>query len=432
MHRGWLQLGQTEIANTARTVAYMRHGVRNLTAEVVTDDSWRDLWRWLGRDEPYRTPWEDDDCPWHDPMIPASAEFAGVWILSVDGADSTPHDVDVIDSASVGAAFGSVRTPARDLKMEALVVGGTPAGLSYGLSWLGSVLRGDQCATGDEPRTLLWLETAPPSDDEMTTDNVVAVGNAEARMYSQVALTSPLEVEERMGRWVPQGHGATMARVNFTLTAGVPWAWGLPTPLVSGLRPSLGEPRTVRFESVGDDGTCPSACTPAGAVLVDPTAPALATLPRPITPAAAAGCDPLQSRRLTWLIEAGRTAQWMETVPTVTIHAGARDERSVRIQWVEGQPSADPDIACATVGEAMIGYIPARATLTLDAVTGSATVVTHDGQRLDATPLVTGRMGGPWRPPVLRCARAYTLIIDAEQYVDAAVTVDVDAVMRRP
>lgn len=432
MHRGWLQLGQTEIANTARTVAYMNAGVRNLSAEVVTDDSWRDLWRWLGRDEPYRTPWDDDDCPWHDPLIPASAEFAGVWILSVDGADSTPHDVDVIDSAHVGAAFGTTRTPARHLKMEALVVGGTPAGLSYGLSWLGSVLRGDQCAPGDDARTLLWLETAPPTDDQMTTDNVIAVGNAEARMYSQVRLTSPLDVDERLGRWVPQGHGATMARVNFTLTAGVPWAWGLPTPLVSDLKPYMGEPRTVTFESIGEDGTCPSACAPASPVLVDPTAPALATLPRPINPAAAAGCSPIQSRRLTWLLEAGRTAQWMETVPTVTVRTGARDERNVRVQWVEGQPTTDSGIACATVGEAMIGYIPALSTLTLDAVTGLATVVTDDGRRLDATPMVTGRMGGPWRPAVLRCARPYTLIIDTEQSVHQDARVSVDAVMRRP
>lgn len=430
MFRGWLQLGQTEIANTARTVAYLRRGVRNATLEVTHDDSWADTATWLGHD-PYVSPWEDLSCPWHDATIPASAEFAGVWVMDIRGAEATPVKRDVVESAIAGGAFGAVRTPPRELEIEALVLAGTPAGLEYGLTWLGAALRGDTCTDGTAPRQLLFLESPPPSDDLLTPENIAALGNAEARMMADVALTKPLRVEETFGRWVAGGSGATGARVQFELTAGVPWVWGLPRPLVSGLRPALGEPRTVRFENVGDDGECPSACPPDSRVLVDPLGPALATLPRPLSPAAAAGCSPLQSRRLVWHLEAGRTAVWMDTVPTVTVRTGGRDERHVRIQWAEGRISGDASMPCSTVGEALIGFIPAHSTLTLDAVTGGATVVTDAGERFDATPLVTGRAGGPWRPPVLRCAADYTLIIDAEQSVHRDVTVNVDAVQRR-
>lgn len=448
MHRGWLQLGQTEIANTARTVAYLLRGIRNLTLDVVHDDSWPDIHRWLGRPGRYTSPWEDDDCPWFDPMEPASREFAGVWVLGIDGGESTPLDRDVIDAAVSGAAFGTMRTPARELEIEALVLAGTPQGLSYGLSWLSGALRGDPCTGGDEPRKLLFLDSAPPHTPLATDEQVQEAGNAAARMLAEVVLTGALEVQERFSPWVRdrERHGvderwahwparlgeATAAKVSFTLTAGVPWVWSTPVPLVSGLEPAAGRQQTTRFERVGEDGQCPSMCAAPGRMLTDPDAPGLAVMPRPVTPAAALGCMPIESRRLEWLLEAGRMPAWMDTLPTVTVHTGARAERAVRIQWVEGRPGTDRDISCGTVGEAMIGYVPPHSTLTLDAVTGRATVVTAGGERMDASPVVTGRAGGPWRPPVLRCGREHTLVIDADERVDAAVRVDVDAVVRRP
>ncbi|MDO4610955.1 hypothetical protein [Corynebacterium sp.] len=448
MHRGWLQLGQTELANTSRTVSYLLRGVRNMTLDVVHDDSWADLYRWLGREERWRSPWEDDDCPWFDPLEEASGEFAGVWVLSIDGGEATPLKRDVIDAATSGAAFGMTRTPARALEVEALVLAGTPRGLGFGLSWLSGVLRGDACVDGDAPRRLLFLDSAPPTRPGAGDEEVTAAGNAAARMLAEVAATSALEVTERFSPWVqdrsvigvderwahwPQRLGeATGAKVQFTLTAGEPWVWSMPTPLVSGLDPSRGVQETVRFERVGEDGTCPSACAAPGQMLADPEAPRLAVMPRPVTPAAAQGCLPIASRRLLWHLEAGRLPSHRDAVPTVTIRAGARAERAVRVQWVQGRPETDREIACATVGEAMVSYLPAGATLTLDAVTGRATAVTAGGQRLDATPVVTGRAGGPWRPPVLRCGRPYTLLVDVDERVDPGLRVDVDAVVRRP
>ena len=84
------------------------------------------------------------------------------------------------------------------------------------------------------------------------------------------------------------------------------------------------------------------------------------------------------------------------------------------------------------IGEALIRYIPPNATFTLDAVTGRAEVVTADGRMLDATPVTTGRQGGPWRAPQLHGDRTYTLVIDAMDTVHSQVVVDVAAMVRRP
>ena len=56
MFRGYMQLGQTEIANSRRVVRYMEHGVKNISAQVMTDDSWSGLAAWLGRDDDWVLP----------------------------------------------------------------------------------------------------------------------------------------------------------------------------------------------------------------------------------------------------------------------------------------------------------------------------------------------------------------------------------------
>lgn len=429
--RGYLQLGQTEIVNTSRTITYARNGVRNNTTEIVTDDSWPHLPVWLGRDEVYQLPELDNDCPWYDSTESASAEFAGIWPMNIEGLDTTPLDREIIEGATAGGGFGVDRTPPRTVTVEAILIAKTPMGLQYGLGWLGSALRGDNCDDGGRPRSLQFLAAAPAFDPLATPEDVRQLANAEARMLSQVVQTEALTIEETFSPWSYENRGATCARVTFELTAGVPWIWRTPTPLVTGIQPALGIPQAVRFENVGEDGVL-EACGDDLALLTDPHSAPLATLPRPVSPAASVGLEPLQSRRTRWTLDAGRMPRWAETVPTITVTTGPVEERSIRLQWVEGMAANDTDITCNSVGEAMIGYLPANSTCTLDAVTGDATVVTADGRALDATPVVTGRWGGPWRAPVLRCAQAYTLVIDTMQDVHNDVRLAIDGLVRQP
>ena len=122
---------------------------------------------------------------------------------------------------------------------------------------------------------------------------------------------------------------------------------------------------------------------------------------------------------------------WSETVPTVVINTGDKDERAVRLQWVEGIAETDDDVTCNTVGEAMVGYIPAGSRFVLDALTGGASVITPEGRELDATPVVSGRWGGPWRPPVFACGNSYTLVVDTLRDVSPDTRVSVDGYVRQ-
>lgn len=423
MHRGYLQLGRTELANSTRTVAYLQGGVRNAALEVVTDDSWPMLPWLLGREVAYTLPALDDDCPWHVAAEPASAEFAGVWPMRVDGLGGDPTEREVVEAATDGGGFGVQRTPPREVEVEALVLAQTPAGLQYGLDWLNSLLR------QPEPRDLTFLASTPPVDPNMTAEQVMQLGVAEMRMLSSVVLTGEVQIDEQFSPWVQEGRGATAARVTFTLTAGVPWVWHLPQPLAEGLRPYEGAEQSVVF----DNSTPPEVAMQQASVLHDPATGPLTTLPRPVTPAAALGLYPMESKRLLWTLEAGTLPRWLQTLPTMTVRTGPQPERAVRLQWVPGLvDDLGADLSHRAVGEALVRYLPARSTLTLDAVTGEATVVTDDGQVLDATPVTTGRRGGPWRAPELAADETYTLVVDTEDTVHPDVTVQADAMTRRP
>ena len=425
-----MQLGQTEIANSRRVVRYMEHGVKNISAEVMTDDSWPGLATWLGREDDWILPELDEDCPWYDPSIPASAEFAGVWPMQVEGLDSTPLDRETIEGAVVGGSFGVDRIPPRVITVEAVLIARSPAGLRYGVEWLGSALRGSNCRDGGGPRRLQFLNSAPAMDDRMTPENIQLAGNAESRMVVDVVQTGALEIEESFGTWALEGHQPTGVRVSFELTAGVPYIWRTPLSLASGLRPADGVERTLRFENVDEYGNL-ARCEGQLSTLVDPEAAPLVDITRPVSVNALAGTKPLVSRRSSWVLEGGRLPLWAETVPSVIIESGSQAERSIRLQWVEGVVDIDDDVTCQTVGEAMVGYVPPNSRMVLDALTGGATVITEDGLELNATPVVSGRWGGPWRPPVFACGNSYTLIIDSLVGVSGATRVSIDGYVRQ-
>lgn len=429
-YRGWLQLGSNEIANSARVVSYMRNGIKNSSTEIVTDDSWPLLPVWLGRTQVWDTPATDDDCPWFDYSQPASGQFAGVWPLRVDGLDSTPLERETMEGAVAGGGFGVKRTPPRKIEVEAVLVASTPAGLQYGLAWLGAALRGENCSDDEAPRRLQFLESAPPVVPEATPDETRAAGDERLRMIADVALTEAIKVDETFSPWSEEHRGACCAKVTFTLTAGVPWVWRNPIPLVANIRPRQGVAMRTIFENVGPGGVL-ARCDTDNDLLVDPAAAPLSELPRPVSPNATIGIQPLASLRSQWVLNAGRLPIWSETLPTVTVQTGPQPERSLRFQWVTGIVGNSDDLACRSVGEAIVTYVPANAYLTLDAVTGRATVVTAGGEELDATPVTTGRWGGPWRPPVLRCSQAYTLVVDALTTVHPNVTVSVEGMVRR-
>lgn len=426
-YRGWFQFGDVELVNTARTVAYMRAGECRTTASVAHDDSWPDTNVYLGQ-EPY-TDAATDRAPWYTPDVPASEDFYGVWPMVVDGLDSAPVRRDVVESAGHGAAFGTARAEARVIRVEALVLAGTPEGGAYGLQWLSSVLRGDQCATPDVPRELRYLEVVPPVQWGLTAEQLEALAYQYERWVYSVACTEPVQVTERFGQYLPHRRQTTCYRVEFELTAGNPWVWKAPRAVTDPIMLAQGDQQTVRFEHQDADGNCPSACVPENPPLVDPDLPVVDPLPRPVTPAAAVGCAPIDSRRSRVVVPADTVQPFETMVPNVVIQTGGRAERYVRVQWSRGVDTTD--MACHSIGEVIVGYIPANSTFVLDGVSGEARCdVGNTGVEVDATAVVSGRQGGPWRAPELRCGDEHTLTVDTERDVDSNTVAVVTGMVR--
>lgn len=159
VHTGWAALGGMEIISNARVAAYA-HGP-TVSCQCPT------LPQSLG-DNPYRHP-ALDPAPWFEKHVPESADFWGVLGLEIKGTTETTLSTTFTDLINDGALPASMRRGAREIECHVMLLAGTEAGLSYGISWLNSVLRGSACRAGCEGDELCLLAACPePPRDSAT------------------------------------------------------------------------------------------------------------------------------------------------------------------------------------------------------------------------------------------------------------------------
>lgn len=465
-----LTLGGIELANGRRAAAYMEAGIKPPSMDL-TDHTWQHTARFLGQQE-YRLP-ALDLAPWYDPTEPDSKAFAGIWPMSVEGLDSATVHREVIDGLADGATFGNARFEPRAIHVEAILVGSTPAGVDYGLRWLSTTLRGQRCLAPMKGQALEYLSSVPfiaterqivtevqvPASDGLlpggfspgsqgpgisdsggsypVTETVpvvlsaaefAACVNPYRRVLYEVFCTETPEVLERFGS-VPDQPGSCAYRVKFTLTAGVPFAFRPPSLIASGVSWTAAvSPITWQI-----DGADPDACTTlAPDTLVDPTIPR-STVIRAADTYQLGTLVPLDSKTAVATIP--RTALKPgqgDTALQVTVRAGAKEERLIRVR-IGRKPAGATDttaITCNLVSEASITYLPAGATITLDGVTGRSWATNAAGQTMDASPVVRGTNGAPWRPPLLSCDESYVVVADAPGDIAAAASFDVYGAVR--
>lgn len=419
-YSGFMQLGDVEIINSERAVQHSLNGVCARGFEIVQDDSWGQTHVWRGEDE-YVAP-RDTGAPWVEDGVDASLEFGGVWGMNVTGLDTLEVDQPIVDSFGDGGYVGYRRFPPRVVNCEVLLTAQSSRGLQWGLRWLTRSLADDRCDGSGEPRELTFLAHVPEFRRWETNFDVQERASAAVRQLTRVVMTKAPEVKEYSGHSILNGDsGSCTALVEFELTALVPRVWRSPVSLLNSYALSRGERLTTRFVEPGAGGECPGVCDDDSGVLTDPAQGDLWTLPRPVAPGAALGCDPLESRRSVITIAEGLVPLTGEMLPTVVVRAGGRDERNLRIRWVRGLVVDDSNVDCESVGEAMVTYLPAGGVLELDGQTGLAWASLPDGTRVDATPVVVGRAGAPWRAPRLLCGSPYTLIVDAEPETEATI-----------
>lgn len=425
-YHGYLRFGDVELVNNQRAFNHAMNGISSVSLEVIQSIGWGQTNVWLGEPEPI-TP-SITGAPWVDPTRNESYEFGGVMALDIQGLETTEIEQDIQQATGDGGHASPRRLPARVITVDCLLVAETSRGLQWGLRWLTRSLMSEDCQEDSGPRDLIFLESAPEyRQSEQDIDVQTRVAGI-TRMLSRVVVSQSPTIETLSGRSAARGDvGACTARVTFELTALVPRVWRNPVRLLASQDLSKGEPLSVSFTELDPDGSCPANCDADDGILVDPLSGPLWTLPRPVAPGADIGCQLIDSRRSIFTIPEGLIPLTGEMLPTVTLRSEGKEERHVRIRWARGVVTDDgAALDCQTVGEAMATYLPAESTLTLDGRSGTATAFTSAGAELDATPVMVGRGGGPWRAPVMRCGAPYSLVVDTD--VDTALSIEVTGV----
>ena len=371
------------------------------TYRVPYDDTWPGLPDWIGDDPRY----EVTDAPWYTPAAPASGEFVGVWIMSVEGLDGLPVRRRLTDAVCDGAVTGPSHAPARQIKFDAIVVGCTNAGARFGLSWLGRVLR----PARDRRRgvNLRYLD-AHPSDTAEDADALV-------RQLRGVVLTDAPTVRSTSGHGKDQHRQASVLRVEFTVTALDPYVWGPETTTEPTFDVEV-VPVTWAHEPDCHD---PTDCPELPVLLSEECAPVDVRVPPAPVPSCG-GCVPLcDLERRTWTLDTA-TAPGADVAITVEVENTGEDPLSASLYW---RPAGSTD-PCDEAHPLGVSGLPAGARIVADSTTGRVRAYVGDGE-VRQVGIVASATGAPWRPMVVDGDYLWELVADSAPGADMAVRVRV-------
>lgn len=432
-----LVLGGNEIANNARTTAYAQSGIKPHTMKVGGCDC-PGLAAMLG-DAPYTNP-VDDDAPWYDPAVPASANFAGLLITSIDGLRVAPVQRSRTDRVGPGAVIGRRRLGPRTIVVRGVLIGSSCCGIEYGMRWLTAALDGGlgcsssaaTCAADD----LCYLVCCPScevADETCLADHY--------RTLKDVAMIAEPTVISEIGGACPCGNGCDCCsecpalEVEFTLLAGKPWAFKPAVTLAQDLEWTEPPDECITWVTAlpcsDDYETCEAAeldpCP------LDPRCPPTEapSIPVPDNPC---NCIPLAGyAKVCVQVPAGSSPLWSDAVPIITLTSGpVTPLRGVRIR-VYGNPLNLPAASlepCDYCGEINISYIPPGATYILDGTTQRTRIQCVGRAETSGSSVTFGEQGGPLEWPVLECGSGYTICIEADAATVEDATVTVQTVVR--
>ncbi|NDL58644.1 hypothetical protein [Phytoactinopolyspora mesophila] len=291
----------------------------------------------------------------------------------------------------------------------------------YDVSWRGGP---------DHSRSVMSLAAMPvavtaPDDSGPVRPQVSVLGGDDVHVTEVVALSrqviDPAECAElyiRTIRDVTVTEGPVIlerfdddecsgrvARIEWTMTAGIPWIWRT-------LAPEWQPADTGQVVPAADD--CPPDQGPPPP-LSDPNCPQPPDPPRAPTPP---DCleDVTTYRRSTVVIPGDLLSPWENAVPIIELEN--RSSTAVRQARVRFYPNPlnrteftdlDP---CGWCGEFIVSYIPGNSTMTLDGMTQRVSVERPGGQEFTADHLIYGSGGGPMTWPELSCGLSYMMTVD--------------------
>ena len=381
-----MSINGVEVLNVARAHAYITQHLPGLTARCNAPE----LREALGHNE-YSSP-QDDNAPWYQGNRTAAERFYGLFPLGAQGTEDSTRTMNVTELIGDGAIHTMPRHGAREIRVTALAIAADGEALGEGLAWLRDVLAGEDCS---DPSQLgctgkdVVMYSAKPTDivEEATF----------RRYFYESEVTDPLTIIAEYA-----SKAAAMVQVEFTLTAGRPWAFTTATAVAA-----LAMDEGLNYQdSVVED------CAPTNPAydnyVDDPFFTAIARPPQPPIIAPPNILNINSWRRRTALIPPYLTKRWGRVVPNVHISTVAAAQY-LRIRFYrEGNGLA----GCDYDAEFLVSYLPANSVMELNAIRRSATLTLEDGRLVPAGHLLFGSDGRPFRWPSLGCQYTYTMTAD--------------------
>jgi hypothetical protein len=146
-----LYLSGVELSNAHRVLAYVNRaraqgafvGGCEPMCQAAVNACWQDAGTYNGIDL--------DPAPWYVAAEPASLEFLGFEVTSIDGMDSIQATRQMAPRATRGGAASRVLEGPRSLRVTGNMLATTARGMEYGQRWFASVLLTacDECAGAD-------------------------------------------------------------------------------------------------------------------------------------------------------------------------------------------------------------------------------------------------------------------------------------------
>lgn len=161
------------------------------------------------------------NAPWYDAQFPASAEFAGVIPLSVQGLDDSTLEASTTEFVGDGGQSGSTRNGTLSIVWNVTLVGSTDRGVEFGRRWLANVLRGP-AVLGRCGGTDLTYFRYPRNDAPMVHRRAVSTTRGMSITRKRSAECSVL--------WT----------TTFTMTADDPYEYGENIAKITELGPAAG------------------------------------------------------------------------------------------------------------------------------------------------------------------------------------------------
>lgn len=416
MHPGYMVIGDTELINASRVGTYVQnfmpsHRIKGCNTCLNTREalSYSGTLTYPGNFYPGTYPSPNDPsaleyvdpatdfAPWYQPERPATADFYGLYPLSIQGLDDSTHKMTPLELASGGASIPKGIHGPREIRVVAIAYAGSEIGMAEGLAWLRDTLDTDRCATQAEcaGRPMTFYEYCPGETEGGTLSQ--RVFDASRVMYRVEAEEGPLVIR----RWKrPSGH---IAKIEFTLVAGVPWRFTLPRDVGQLTGPTANQVPHVVYPTGGD--TVPPVLDPLfGQVQLPPTAPSLQ---------AAAAAPPANWFRYSQEISADFTRRAGAGMARVRI-TSPEVRRLLRLRFY-ANPLGRPVSAISGSrwdGEFIVTYMPDNSEIIIDGALKRAEIYSQGGVT-SATHLLIGSDGRPFEWPDLNCEVPYVLHVDS-------------------